>query len=42
MTTFRLTMAQALVRFLAAQRTICDGIEIPLFGGVWADRKSVV
>jgi len=36
MTTVRLTMAQALVRFLAAQRTICDGIEVPLFGGVWA------
>jgi 3D-(3,5/4)-trihydroxycyclohexane-1,2-dione acylhydrolase (decyclizing) len=36
MTTIRLTMAQALVRFLAAQRTICDGREVPLFGGVWA------
>jgi len=36
MGTIRLTMAQALVRFLAAQRTICDGCEVPLFGGVWA------
>ncbi len=36
MTTLRLTMAQALVRFLAAQGTICDGREVPLFGGVWA------
>ena len=33
MTTLRLTMAQALVRFLAAQRT--EGGE-PLFAGVWA------
>jgi 3D-(3,5/4)-trihydroxycyclohexane-1,2-dione acylhydrolase (decyclizing) len=29
-------MAQALVRYLAAQRTILDGREVPLFGGVWA------
>jgi len=36
MSTLRLTMAQALVRFLAAQRTICEGREVPLFGGVWA------
>jgi 3D-(3,5/4)-trihydroxycyclohexane-1,2-dione acylhydrolase (decyclizing) len=36
MTTLRLTMAQALVRFLAAQGTMCDGREVPLFGGVWA------
>ncbi len=36
MRTIALTMAQALVRFLAAQRTICDGREVPLFGGVWA------
>src|SRR6185295_4206031 len=36
MTTIRLTMAQALVRFLAAQGTICDGREVPLFAGVWA------
>ncbi|MBI2892783.1 MAG: 3D-(3,5/4)-trihydroxycyclohexane-1,2-dione acylhydrolase (decyclizing) [Deltaproteobacteria bacterium] len=32
----RLTMAQALVRALAAQRTVVDGIEAPLFGGVFA------
>ncbi|MEO8304265.1 MAG: 3D-(3,5/4)-trihydroxycyclohexane-1,2-dione acylhydrolase (decyclizing) [Betaproteobacteria bacterium] len=36
MSTIRLTMAQALVRFLAAQGTVCDGREVPLFGGVWA------
>ena len=36
MTTIRLTMAQALVRFLAAQGTLCEGREVPLFGGVWA------
>ncbi|MEN3382097.1 MAG: hypothetical protein V7608_2141 [Hyphomicrobiales bacterium] len=32
----RLTMAQALVRFLAAQRTQFDGGVQPLFAGVWA------
>ena len=36
MTTVRLTMAQALVRYLAAQGTVCDGREVPLFAGVWA------
>ena len=36
MTTIRLTMAQALVRFLAPQGTICDGGQVPLFAGVWA------
>src|SRR6186713_3169776 len=36
MTTLRLTMAQALVRYLAAQGTIRDGREVPLFAGVWA------
>ena len=36
MTTIRLTCAQALVRFLAAQRGIVDGAEIPLFAGIWA------
>lgn len=36
MTTVRLTMAQALVRFLAAQRTEIDGVEVPIFAGVWA------
>src|SRR3712207_4717163 len=34
--TIRLTMAQALVRFLAAQKTIVDGETLPLFPGVWA------
>src|SRR6187399_2621729 len=32
----RLTMAQALVRYLAAQRTELDGQPQPLFAGVWA------
>ena len=32
----RLTMAQALVRYLAAQRTVWEGREVPLFAGVWA------
>src|SRR6266568_578802 len=36
MSTVRLTMAQALVRFLAAQRTEIDGEEQPLFAGIWA------
>jgi len=36
MSTVRLTMAQALVRYLAAQRTVHDGREVALFGGVWA------
>lgn len=35
-TTIRLTMAQALTKFLAAQMTEIDGEEIPIFGGVWA------
>lgn len=34
--TVRLTMAQALARYLAAQRTERDGSEVPLFAGVWA------
>ncbi|MGN7770121.1 3D-(3,5/4)-trihydroxycyclohexane-1,2-dione acylhydrolase (decyclizing) [Phyllobacterium sp. 22552] len=34
--TVRLTMAQALTRFLAAQMTTIDGKEMPIFGGVWA------
>src|SRR5689334_14152771 len=29
-------MAQALVRFLAAQRTTLDGAELPLFAGIFA------
>ena len=32
----RLTMAQALVRYLAAQRTRIDGGEWPLFAGMFA------
>ena len=36
MTTIRLTCAQAVVRFLAAQRTTVDGAEVPLFAGIWA------
>lgn len=36
MTTQRLTMAQALVRYLAAQRTDIDGVDVPLFAGVFA------
>ncbi len=36
MQTIRLTMSQALVKYLAAQRTILDGAEAPLFAGVFA------
>ena len=36
MGTVRLTMAQALVRYLCAQRAEMDGGEAPLFAGVWA------
>ena len=36
MNTVRLTMAQALVRALAAQQTMLAGQTVPLFGGVWA------
>ncbi|KAA2234664.1 3D-(3,5/4)-trihydroxycyclohexane-1,2-dione acylhydrolase (decyclizing) [Salinarimonas soli] len=36
MTTIRLTMAQALVRYLAAQRTVVGGREEALFAGCWA------
>jgi 3D-(3,5/4)-trihydroxycyclohexane-1,2-dione acylhydrolase (decyclizing) len=36
MTTIRLTAAQALVRFLVAQRTEIDGAPCPLFAGIWA------
>jgi 3D-(3,5/4)-trihydroxycyclohexane-1,2-dione acylhydrolase (decyclizing) len=32
----RLTMAQALVRWLCAQRTVIGDTEAPLFGGVFA------
>ena len=34
--TERLTMAQALVRYLCSQHTIIDGEQVPLFGGVFA------
>ena len=34
--TIRLTMAQALTRFLARQMTEIDGKKLPIFGGVWA------
>jgi 3D-(3,5/4)-trihydroxycyclohexane-1,2-dione acylhydrolase (decyclizing) len=36
MSTIRLTMAQALVRYLAAQRTEIDGAVVPIFAGVFA------
>lgn len=36
MGTIRLTMAQALVGALAAQKTVVDGATLPLFAGVWA------
>ena len=36
MKTVRLTMAQALVKYLIAQRTVIDGTEAPLFAGVFA------
>jgi 3D-(3,5/4)-trihydroxycyclohexane-1,2-dione acylhydrolase (decyclizing) len=34
--TIRLTMAQALTRFLSRQMTEIDGKRLPVFGGVWA------
>lgn len=34
--TIRLTMAQALVRYLASQKIDAEGEAIPYFGGVWA------
>src|SRR6266511_4336847 len=36
METMRLTVAQAIVRFLIAQRTVIDEREVPLFPGVFA------
>ena len=36
MTTIRLTMAQALARYLTRQKTIIGGKKVPIFGGVWA------
>lgn len=35
-TTIRLTMAQALARFMTRQMTIIDGNKVPIFGGVFA------
>ena len=35
MSSVRLTMAQALVRWMAAQRVERDGVERPFFAGVW-------
>jgi 3D-(3,5/4)-trihydroxycyclohexane-1,2-dione acylhydrolase (decyclizing) len=35
MKTVRLTMAQAVVRYLCAQKTIIEGAEVPLFAGVF-------
>jgi 3D-(3,5/4)-trihydroxycyclohexane-1,2-dione acylhydrolase (decyclizing) len=34
--TIRLTMAQAVTRFMTAQMTEIDGEKLPIFGGVWA------
>jgi 3D-(3,5/4)-trihydroxycyclohexane-1,2-dione acylhydrolase (decyclizing) len=34
--TIRLTMAQALTRFMSRQMTEIDGETLPIFGGVWA------
>ncbi len=34
--TIRLTMAQALAKFLSRQMTEIDGERLPIFGGVWA------
>ncbi|MHA6298925.1 3D-(3,5/4)-trihydroxycyclohexane-1,2-dione acylhydrolase (decyclizing) [Devosia sp. CAU 1758] len=34
--TVRLTMAQAVARFLCAQKTVIEGETVPIFGGVWA------
>ena len=34
--TIRLTMAQAVTRFLSRQMTVIDGKTVPIFGGVWA------
>ena len=40
MRTVRLTTAQAIVRFLIAQRTVIDGEERPLFAGVFAHLRA--
>ncbi|MBS3647420.1 3D-(3,5/4)-trihydroxycyclohexane-1,2-dione acylhydrolase (decyclizing) [Pseudaminobacter sp. 19-2017] len=34
--TIRLTMAQALTRFMSRQMTVIDGRKVPIFAGVWA------
>jgi 3D-(3,5/4)-trihydroxycyclohexane-1,2-dione acylhydrolase (decyclizing) len=34
--TIRLTMAQALAKFMSVQMTEIDGEKLPIFGGVWA------
>src|SRR5215217_7579902 len=34
--TIRLTMAQAVARFLTMQKTVVDGETVPIFGGVFA------
>jgi 3D-(3,5/4)-trihydroxycyclohexane-1,2-dione acylhydrolase (decyclizing) len=34
--TVRLTMAQALTRYMTRQMTVIDGEKVPIFGGVWA------
>ena len=36
METIRLTTAQAIVRWLVNQRTVIDGVEVPMFAGVSA------
>jgi len=36
LSTTRLTLAQAMVRFLCAQKTVVDGETVGLFAGVWA------
>ena len=36
MTTVRLTMAQAVAKFLTRQMTVTDGVKQPIFGGVFA------
>lgn len=36
MRTIRLTTAQTIVRWLVAQRTLVDGVDVPLFPGVFA------
>ena len=36
MPTLRLTAAQAMVTWLAAQHVVVDGVEVPYFAGVWA------